>query len=130
MGRTTLSQPEKTPSATAEPSAPENRAGERPEPVGPSPADPATLGSDVADAEPADDGSEEQASRALLSGLSSVSPPRDLAKAVPALIHRRSQGRFFGQKRLADRLPFEWISLVMLLVLAVTYAVLKLLFTD
>ena len=126
-----MSEPEKTPSATAEPSAAAIRAEGSPEPAGKPPADSAAVaGSDAADVEPTDDGAEEQASRALLSGLSSVSPPRDLAKAVPALIHRRSQGRFFGQKRLADRLPFEWISLVMLLVLAVTYAVLKLLFTD
>lgn len=108
MGRTTLSEPEKTPPASAQPSA----AAEPP--------------SD----DPVDERDEEQASRALLSGLSNVSPPRDLAQSVPALIHRRSQGRFFGRKSLAERLPLEWISLVMLLVLAVTYAVLKLLFTD
>ncbi|MBL9003772.1 MAG: hypothetical protein JNJ46_05965 [Myxococcales bacterium] len=122
MGRTTLSEPEKTHPASAEPSAPAPDArasnGTTSRPVEP--------GSD----EPMDDRAEEQASRALLSGLSSVSPPRDLAQSVPALIHRRSQGRFFGRKRLADRLPFEWISLIMLLVLAATYAVLKLFFTD
>jgi type VI protein secretion system component VasF len=49
---------------------------------------------------------------------------------VPDLIHRRSRGRFFGRKRLAERLPLEWISLAMLIVLAATYALLKLFFTD
>ncbi len=122
MGRTTLSEPEKPPTASATPSAPapDVRAARGPA------ARPAEADSD----DPVDDRAEEQASRALLSGLSSVSPPRDLAQSVPALIHRRSQGRFFGRKRLADRLPLEWISLIMLLLLAVTYAVLKLLFTN
>ena len=80
--------------------------------------------------EPAGEDDEELASRALLSGLSSVSPKNDLSKSVPDLIHRRSRGRFFGRKRLADRLPLEWISLAMLIVLAAAYALLKLLFTD
>jgi hypothetical protein len=122
MGRTTLSEPEKTPPATAEAGAdaPDARAQR----TSPARAD------EPAGDDPLDDGAEEQASRALLSGLSSVSPPRDLAQSVPALIHRRSQGRFFGRKRLADRLPLEWISLSMLLVLAAAYALLKLLFTD
>lgn len=80
--------------------------------------------------DPSDEGDEELASRALLSGLASVPPKDDLSKAVPDLIHRRSGGRFFGRKRLADRLPLEWISLTMLLLLALAYAFLKLLFTD
>lgn len=86
--------------------------------------------SEASEREPAGDDDEELASRALLSGLSSVSPKNDLSKSVPDLIHRRSRGRFFGRKRLADRLPLEWISLAMLIVLAAAYALLKLLFTD
>ncbi len=77
-----------------------------------------------------DDPAEEQASRALLSGLGAVAPPSDLGDTVPELIHRRSRGRFFGRKRLADRLPLEWISLAMLVTLAITYVLLKLLFVD
>ncbi len=105
-----LSEPEKP--ATAEPAA-----GQPAEPT-------------AAESDPVSENEEELASRALLSGLSSVPPKDDLSKAVPDLIHRRSRGRFFGRKRLADRLPLEWISLTMLVVLAAAYALLKLLFTD
>lgn len=84
----------------------------------------------ASESEPVDENDEELASRALLSGLASVPPKSDLTKAVPDLIHRRSRGRFFGRKRLAERLPLEWISLAMLIVLAATYALLKLFFTD
>ncbi len=70
------------------------------------------------------------ADRISLRSLRPVSPSVDLARTVPELINRRSRGRFFGRKRLGDRLPFEWLSLAMLLLLAAVYAALKLLFTN
>jgi type VI protein secretion system component VasF len=70
---------------------------------------------------------EDQAARALLGKLklNKVAAPPDLASRVPDLIQRRSAGRFFAKRRLADRLPLEWVSLVMLALLALIYAVLR-----
>lgn len=67
-----------------------------------------------------------EADRIVLRSLSPKSAPVDLTRTVPELIRRRSRGRFFGPKPLSERLPFEWLSLAMLLFLAVIYAVLKL----
>lgn len=75
---------------------------------------------------------EEADLRALLSPLSKVKvvAPPDLAARVPALIERRSAGRFFGPRRLpqrlASRLPLEWVSMTMLALLALVYALLRL----
>lgn len=70
---------------------------------------------------------DDQAARALLGKLklNKVAAPPDLASRVPDLIQRRSAGRFFAKRRLADRLPLEWVSLVMLALLALIYAVLR-----
>jgi hypothetical protein len=73
---------------------------------------------------------DQEEDRISLRGLSSVSAPVDLTRTVPDLIRRRSRGRFFGRKRLFDRLPLEWLSLGMLLLLAGIYAALKLLFAT
>ena len=72
------------------------------------------------ESEPDDEGA-----RVLLGKLNKVAAPPDLASRVPALIQRRSAGRFFAKRRLADRLPLEWLSLVMLALLALIYAVLR-----
>lgn len=64
----------------------------------------------------------------VLSQLPRLSAPVDLTKTVPDIIHRRSRGRFFGRRSLGDRLPLEWISLAMLVAIAILYAVLKLVF--
>ena len=69
----------------------------------------------------------DDADRVSLRGLAPISAPIDLTRSVPELIRRRSKGRFFGRKRLSERLPFEWLSLGMLLLLAAIYAALKLL---
>jgi hypothetical protein len=69
----------------------------------------------------------DDADRVSLRGLAPISAPIDLTRSVPELIRRRSKGRFFGRKRLSDRVPFEWLSLGMLLLLAAIYAALKLL---
>lgn len=59
-------------------------------------------------------------------GLGKVSAPPDLATKVPQLIERRSRGRFFGRKPLSERLPLEWLSIGMLALLALLYALMRL----
>lgn len=63
--------------------------------------------------------------RSLLSGLGNVSAPSDLSERVPQLIERRSRGRFFGRRRLHERVPFVWVSFGMLIVAALLYAVMR-----
>ncbi len=71
---------------------------------------------------------ESEADRVPLRGLAPVPAPVDLSRTVPELIRRRSRGRFFS-RRLASRLPLEWLSLGMLIFLAIIYVALKLLFS-
>lgn len=59
-------------------------------------------------------------------GLNKVSAPPDLSAKVPQLIERRSKGRFFGRKPLSERLPLEWLSIGMLALLALLYALMRL----
>ena len=103
------------PSLAARPPANAAAAGPEPPPPGPQP-EPQT----ETETESHDEGA-----RALLGKLNKVAAPPDLASRVPALIQRRSAGRFFAKRRLADRLPLEWLSLVMLALLALIYAVLR-----
>ncbi|HMU40021.1 MAG TPA: hypothetical protein PKE31_13520 [Pseudomonadota bacterium] len=77
---------------------------------------------DMSDVPSDEDG---DSARSLLSGLAPVSSPKDLSQKVPELIERRSRGRFFGRRRLHERIPFVWLSLVMLLVTALFYALLR-----
>jgi hypothetical protein len=63
--------------------------------------------------------------RSLLSGLGSVSPPLDLSERVPQIIERRSRGRFFGRRRMHERIPFVWVSLGMLILAALLYSVMR-----
>ncbi len=67
-----------------------------------------------------------QRAMAPLNKLHKIPAPPDLTSAVPDLIARRSRGRFFGRKPLGERLPLEWLSLVMLLLLGGLYLLLKL----
>jgi anti-sigma factor RsiW len=56
-----------------------------------------------------------------LGGLREKAPHTFLA-GIEAQIRRRSGGRFFGRRRLLfGRLPFEWLSLVMILAMLVYY---------
>jgi anti-sigma factor RsiW len=58
-----------------------------------------------------------------LGGLREKAPQSFLA-GIEAQIRRRSGGRFFGTRRLLfGRLPFEWLSLVMILAMLVYYVV-------
>lgn len=47
-----------------------------------------------------------------LSGLHHEDAPQHFEKRVTETIHRRSAGRFFGRRAFGDRVPFELIGLV------------------
>jgi predicted anti-sigma-YlaC factor YlaD len=50
--------------------------------------------------------------------------PRSLLPDIQQQIHRRSHGRFFGRRWLLfGRIPFEWVSLAMIVVMLVYYIV-------
>src|SRR5258706_9879528 len=54
-----------------------------------------------------------------------VAPP-DFSDAVRTRIRKRSRGRFFNPKKLAERIPYEMFSLVMLGLILAIYVVLQL----
>jgi predicted anti-sigma-YlaC factor YlaD len=56
-----------------------------------------------------------------LSGLRPLPPPDNFARKVQQRIHRRSRGRFFGGERIIQRVPFEWISFVIIIIMLVLY---------
>lgn len=56
-----------------------------------------------------------------LSGMKRVPPPPDFLGRVQQRIRRRSRGRFFTPERLLNRLPFEWISFVIIVIMVVVY---------
>ncbi len=53
-------------------------------------------------------------------------PAPDMIGTVPALIHQRSQGRFFGPKSWVRKIPFEQLSLAMLALVVLIYILVKL----
>jgi hypothetical protein len=54
-----------------------------------------------------------------------VAPP-DFAEGVRTKIRKKSRGRFFNPKKLAERIPYEVFSLVMLGLILAIYVVLQL----
>lgn len=56
-----------------------------------------------------------------LAGLAPAEPPKDFARKVQHTIRRRSKGRFFSAEGLLRRIPFEWISFVIILLMLVMY---------
>jgi hypothetical protein len=54
-----------------------------------------------------------------------VAPP-DFADGVRTKIRKRSRGRFFNPRKLAERIPYEVFSLVMLGLILAIYVVLQL----
>lgn len=56
-----------------------------------------------------------------LSGLRMTAPPPEFARKVERRIQRRSRGRFFREQRILMRVPFEWFSFVIILILLVLY---------
>ncbi len=56
-----------------------------------------------------------------LAGLGAVAPPQEFVSKVKQRIRRRSRGRFFGPQRLLTRIPFEWVSFVLILIMLLLY---------
>ena len=56
-----------------------------------------------------------------LAGLAPAEPPADFARKVQHTIRRRSRGRFFSAEGMLRRIPFEWISFVIILLMLVMY---------
>jgi anti-sigma factor RsiW len=52
----------------------------------------------------------------MISGLNRVPAPDRFERSVEATIHRRSAGRFFGRKAFGDRVPFELLAVIGLIV--------------
>jgi anti-sigma factor RsiW len=67
----------------------------------------------------------EQAVNALGS-MHRMVAPNDFAAGVRSKINKRSKGRFFTPRRLAERIPYEMFSLVMLGLILAIYIVLQL----
>ena len=64
--------------------------------------------------------------RRTVGGLSALkrTAPGDFLAGVQAQINRRSRGRFFGKRHLLfGRIPFEWLSLAMIVAMLVYYIV-------
>lgn len=51
-----------------------------------------------------------------LSGLHKMAAPHQFEKSVEERIHRRSGGRFFGRKAFGDRVPFELLAVIALII--------------
>jgi anti-sigma factor RsiW len=66
----------------------------------------------------------EEAIRAL-SGLHKMSAPQDFDNKVAKTIERRSAGRFFGRKAFGDRIPFELLAVVALVLALAVFALLR-----
>ena len=60
-----------------------------------------------------------------LSGLHKMAAPPDLRDQVADTIHRRSAGRFFGRRAFGERIPFELLAVVALLLMAAIYWVMR-----
>ena len=60
-----------------------------------------------------------------LSGLHDLPAPDNFAHKIEHKINRRSRGRFFGEEPLLRRLPFEWVSFLIIILLVVMYLMLN-----
>jgi anti-sigma factor RsiW len=60
-----------------------------------------------------------------LSGLKKMPAPAAFGPGVEATIHRRSAGRFFGRRAFGDRVPFELLAVLALLLGIGVYFVLR-----
>lgn len=68
-----------------------------------------------------------QAALAPLGKLRTMAVPEpDLQVSVPALINRRSQGRFFSRRSRVRRLVLTWLPPLMLALVALLYLAMKL----
>ena len=56
-----------------------------------------------------------------ISGLSKISAPAGFEKEVESTIEKRSAGRFFGDRKITDRLPLTVIAIIGILIGLVVY---------
>ena len=58
----------------------------------------------------------------IMGSLRKVEPPTEFVGKVQQRINKRSRGRFFGgQEKLLVRIPFEWVSFVIIVIMLVMY---------
>ena len=57
----------------------------------------------------------------LLSGMHKMSAPLDFDKKVEDTIHARSGGRFFGRRAFGDRIPYEILAVVLMVIALAVY---------
>ena len=57
----------------------------------------------------------------MLSGMHKVSAPMHFDKKVEDTIHRRSGGRFFGRRAFGQRIPYEVLAIVVMLLAGAIY---------
>lgn len=57
----------------------------------------------------------------MLSGMHKMSAPMDFDKKVEDTIHRRSGGRFFGKRAFGERIPYELLAIIVMIVAGIVY---------
>lgn len=57
----------------------------------------------------------------VLSGMHRMSAPHDFDKKVEDTIHKRSGGRFFGRKAFGERIPYEILAVIALVLAGAIY---------
>lgn len=57
----------------------------------------------------------------MLSGMHKMSAPLDFDKRVEDTIHRRSGGRFFGRRAFGQRIPYELLAIIVMLLAGAMY---------
>lgn len=60
-----------------------------------------------------------------LSGLHKMSAPQNFEREVAETIRRRSAGRFFGRKAFGDRVPFELLAILVLVLGLVVFFLIR-----
>ena len=60
-----------------------------------------------------------------LSGLRGMSAPVDFDTDVAETIRQRSGGRFFGRKAFGDRVPFELLAIVALVIMLIAFLLVR-----
>ena len=57
----------------------------------------------------------------MLSGMHKMTAPVDFDKKVEDTIHRRSGGRFFGRRAFGERIPYEILAIIVMLLAGAIY---------
>lgn len=61
----------------------------------------------------------------LLSGLHKMTAPQDFSADVEETIRRRSEGRFFGRRAFGDRVPFELMAMIALILGVIVFLLIR-----